>query len=243
MFSWIRKKTVLTGGLLDGTTDVCSRFLPGTGEPALSFDRTVRVLNRLESYGVERLFFTPAVRSDEKGNGAGYLSGCFERFRSGYGGGLELRLAGRYFLDPQIDEHLENGLLTYDGQHVLLEISRAYFRSCFRRSIYGVCMNGYIPVIACPERYVYLYKSDYVRMKNRDCLFQLSLSSLSGCAGSRAARRSRWLLKGGFYDFVGTDFGAASEKDGFDRLALSRREKENLKDLLIRNRALWKEVR
>lgn len=241
MFSIIKKKTVLTGHIWEGMTDIFSNLLPGTDGMTISFDETVRILSRLESYGIRRLFFTPSVRSDLKRNTAAYLTKCFDRFLSDYRGSLQLRLAGNYSLDTEIYRHLGSGLLTYDNRHVLLEVARFYYPVCFRDLIYEICLNGYIPVISCPERYIYMEKSDYLKMKNRDCLFQLSLSSLSGCYGARVARRSRRLLKAGFYDFVGTGLGAVAETDGFERLSVGRREMEILRNLTIRSRGLWKE--
>ena len=65
--------------------------------------------------------------------------------------------------------------------------------------------KGYFPVLAHPERYVYMDKDDYRELKSMEILFQVNLSSLAGGYGPEAEDKSHWLLKKGFYDLAGSD--------------------------------------
>ena len=65
--------------------------------------------------------------------------------------------------------------------------------------------KGYYPVLAHPERYVYMDKERYKELKNKDIRFQLNLSSLAGAYGSEAKDKAHWLLKHNYYNLVGSD--------------------------------------
>ena len=65
--------------------------------------------------------------------------------------------------------------------------------------------KGYYPVLAHPERYVYMGKERYMALKNNEIRFQLNLSSLAGAYGSEAKDKARWLLKKSYYDLAGSD--------------------------------------
>lgn len=65
--------------------------------------------------------------------------------------------------------------------------------------------KGYVPVLAHPERYVYMDESDYRQLKGMNVLFQLNLSSIVGGYGSEVKKKAGWLLKNGFYDLTGSD--------------------------------------
>ena len=65
--------------------------------------------------------------------------------------------------------------------------------------------KGYYPVLAHPERYVYMNKERYTELKNKDIRFQLNLSSLAGAYGSEAKDKAHWLLKHNYYNLAGSD--------------------------------------
>ena len=66
-------------------------------------------------------------------------------------------------------------------------------------------INNYIPIIAHPERYLYLKKKDLFKLKNMGCFFQLNLLSLIGYYGDHVLVRSKNLLKNNIIDFTGSD--------------------------------------
>jgi tyrosine-protein phosphatase YwqE len=73
--------------------------------------------------------------------------------------------------------------------------------------LFEMQMQGYQPIIAHPERYIYLEnnKDFYEELKDIGCLFQLNLLSLSGHYGKSVNELGQYLIKKGFYNLVGTD--------------------------------------
>lgn len=55
--------------------------------------------------------------------------------------------------------------------------------------------KGYYPILAHPERYVYMGENDYIRLKALNVKFQLNLPSLTGMYMAEVERKARWLLK------------------------------------------------
>ena len=65
--------------------------------------------------------------------------------------------------------------------------------------------KGYRPLLAHPERYVYMTWADYSRLHEAGVLFQLNLPSLAGGYGPDARRKAERLLKARWYHRTGSD--------------------------------------
>lgn len=65
--------------------------------------------------------------------------------------------------------------------------------------------KGYVPVLAHPERYVYMELKDYEQLNRINVAFQLNLSSIVGGYGSEVKKKAEWLLRNGFYGLTGSD--------------------------------------
>lgn len=95
---------------------------------------------------------------------------------------------------------------------------------------------GYQPVIAHPERYLYMGEKDYLQLKEKGYGFQLNLMSLSGYYGPHPKVVSEKLLKQRMYDFVGTDLHHLERyRPMLDQLRLTRKQLEALEGLIANN--------
>ena len=64
---------------------------------------------------------------------------------------------------------------------------------------------GYQPVLAHPERYMYLDMERYHSLKDTGALFQRNVGSLEGLYGEAVSVRAEALLAENLYDLQGTD--------------------------------------
>ena len=181
--------------LLKGFTDHHSHILPGVDDGVKKMDTSLKVLKHYEQLG---------------------LRSRFAELCAAYQGPIKLHLAAEYMMDALFDERLEQGDLLPlgdDGQQLLVETS--YFTppmdldGILRR----VKQKGFYPVLAHPERYVYMEKSRYAALKAEGIRFQLNLSSLAGGYGSQAKKNSLWLLKKGYDDLAGSDLHSLRNTD------------------------------
>jgi tyrosine-protein phosphatase YwqE len=109
-----------------------------------------------------------------------------------------------------------------------------------QEAIFKMQMLNYQPVIAHPERYVYLSqrKSVYDDLKNSGCLFQVNLLSLTGAYGSTVQELSEYLVRKEYYDYAGTDMHGHKHLQAMQKLSSSALL-QRLKDSgLIRNHQL-----
>ena len=222
MFSLLfPKKNAVHTDLLRGTADVHSHLLPGVDDGVQSADDMQAALNAMQEAGVERVFLTPHVMKQFAPEG------------------IELRLAAEYMLDAGFRLQMADGLLTYEDRQVLVETSYLSPPPDYLNLLYELSLEGYTPVLAHPERYMYMTKEDYFRLKDKGYKFQLNLFSLAGMYGARPAKYAAYLMKEGFYDYAGSDLHHPDDyKRNLARLKLSGKMLDGLREVLENNKGL-----
>jgi protein-tyrosine phosphatase len=84
--------------------------------------------------------------------------------------------------------------------------------------LFEMQMQGYQPIIAHPERYIYLQRNKefYDELREIGCMFQLNILSLSGHYGKSVTELALYLIKNNFYDMVGTDLHHRGHLEGLE---------------------------
>lgn len=98
-------------------------------------------------------------------------------------------------------------LLTIGKKHNHLLVETSYYNPPMRlhETLRQIKSLGYHPLLAHPERYMYMDEEEYIRLHDEGVRFQLNLPSLCGAYGNTVKKRALWLLKNGFYDVIGSD--------------------------------------
>ena len=91
------------------------------------------------------------------------------------------------------------------GNHLLVETSYYNPPMRFRETLRQIKSLGYHPLLAHPERYMYMDNDEYRELHDEGVRFQLNLPSLCGAYGNTVKKRALWLLKNGLYDAIGSD--------------------------------------
>lgn len=225
-----------------GMTDVHSHLLPGVDDGFSSLEDSREMLAFLQELGVKRMFLTPHIMADLAKNRAVTLKEHFGTFSASCAGiSVDMRLAAEYMLDECFYERMEEGLLSYDGEHVLVEVSCLQAPGDLFEKLYAIQLNGFIPVMAHPERYPFWDMSGLMKLKEHGCKFQLNLFSLAGFYGTLPHKTSLALLKKGYYDFAGSDIHSLNYRRGYDTLSLKKDQYEAVEKLLHGNETLWKQ--
>lgn len=206
-FFSFRKDTLLSSGVFRGFIDYHSHILPGVDDGIRTMEDSIAVLKYYESLGVKEVWCTPHIMEDIP-NTTQRLRKTFEELCVAYDGPIELHLAAENMMDPLFLERLEAGdvlPLTKEGTHLLVETSYFSPPSNMDDILRKVMSAEYFPVLAHPERYVYMETEDYERLHKMGVKFQLNLMSLAGAYGSREQQKAQYLLKQNMYSFYGTD--------------------------------------
>ena len=90
---------------------------------------------------------------------------------------------------------------------VLVEFSMAFPSMSVKEILFELQMQGYQPVIAHPERYIYLERNKelYDELKDIGCLFQMNILSLTNYYSKSVCQLAQYLIKKGYYNLIGTD--------------------------------------
>lgn len=202
MMLFERKKKI-DSAFFDGITDYHSHILFGVDDGVKELSESLEVLRFYESVGVRGVILTPHINLMY--NNWDLVEGNFNALKNSYTGSIQLDLAAEYLLDSGFSAELKRGLKCLESKNVLVESSYLNRSTNFDEALYEITSDGYTPVIAHPERYLFMDINKYHKLKNCDYLFQLNLLSLSGMYGSQVKRRAIYLLDNNMYDLIGSD--------------------------------------
>ncbi|KAF2079163.1 tyrosine-protein phosphatase [Flavobacterium sharifuzzamanii] len=211
MLSFLKSKPALKE-LLDGTfVDIHSHILPGIDDGAKNMAKSIELVSALHKLGVSQIVTTPHINHYVWNNSPEIIRPkLLETQKALEENKIEIpvQAAAEYFIDSWFENHFkEEKLLTLKDNYVLVEISYLNAPLNIYKTIFEIQVAGYIPVLAHPERYVFYHNkfSEYEKLKNAGCLFQLNLLSTVEYYGSPIAKMADDLLAKGMYDFCGTD--------------------------------------
>lgn len=208
-FSWFesQRADLVTSGLLEGITDFHCHLLPGVDDGVRTMEESLEILAEYEKSGIREVWLTPHVMEDIP-NTTESLRKRFAELQQAYTGDLTLHLAAEYMLDRLFSERFEeNDLLTIGNDCNGLLVETSYYNPPmdFSETLKKIRKKGFHPVLAHPERYRYMDKKVYLKLKTMGVKFQMNLFSLTRAYGEDALRKCRMLLAEGMYDLAGTD--------------------------------------
>lgn len=193
--------------------DCHCHILPSLDDGAASLEESVFLARKQVSWGFERAVCT-SHRNRLYHNTPETVTKACERLREELARRdipLEIVPSMEYRLVPETwPETLEKGwLLPWEGNHILVELpisdGSKVGRIVPEDEIRKLVSDGYQPVLAHPERYLYLDRGRYEAMKAAGALFQRNIGSVEGLYGPAVSERARALEALGLYDLLGTD--------------------------------------
>ncbi len=253
MWPFNKKTSIATSGILSGATDHHSHILPGVDDGVETLEEALRILSEYERLGIKELWLTPHIMEDIP-NTPKKLTARFNELKAAYTGNITLHLAAEYMIDnnlhkliqeinspslakreyPQGEGVKENPLLPIGakGNHLLVETS--YFTPPMRmhETLRKIKSCGYHPLIAHPERYMYMNNDEYRQLREEGIKFQLNLVSLAGGYGRIVKKKAEWLLKEGFYNVCGSDLHCENAIEYIKECKLTKKEMIAIQRLL-----------
>ena len=215
MFGFLRNRTIGETGILHGMTDWHCHILPGVDDGFRSLEDSLEALSRYESLGVSEVWLTPHVMEDVPSTTEA-LKNRFSELCDAYKGPLRLYLAAEYMMDSLFERRLrDRDLLPLGtgGKHLLVETSYFNPPAGLVEILKSIKTAGYFPVLAHPERYMYMDMEDYSALMDSGVRLQLNLCSLVGMYGKEVQKKSFRLLRKGYFSIVGTDLHRLSQLD------------------------------
>jgi protein-tyrosine phosphatase len=211
MFTLFKSKPTLKDLIPDNHVDIHSHLLPGIDDGAKTFDDSLRLTQKLLSFGFTQFITTPHIIQYVWENSleqilANKTSTVKELEKNNIN--IPFRAAAEYLMDDQFVQLFQSGeILTLKDNYILVEMSYINPPIHLYNILFDLKIAGYIPVLAHPERYLFYHNNfdEYLKLKKAGCLFQLNLLSMVGYYGNGITKIAETLLKKGMYDFVGSD--------------------------------------
>lgn len=189
--------------------DFHSHILPGIDDGSRNLEQSISMVNEAKKVGFTKIISTSHYMEN-------YYE-CDEKRRKQLIGqlqsrvqGVELYLGNEIYITNNIIELLKNGKASAinNTRYVLFEFPLITTKPMNDKEvIYRLVENGYIPIIAHPERYPFIQENpEYLfELEDMGALFQANYGSIIGMYGLKAKRTLKILLKNNLISFFGSD--------------------------------------
>jgi protein-tyrosine phosphatase len=192
-------------------SDMHSHLLPALDDGSPDVPASDALITGLRNLGYKKLITTPHVMADIYPNTPTTIESALTRLQK------ESTIsrnnlpvpAAEYLLDDGFEDILnqQQSLMCISGSLVLVEFSFAAPPVDFKEKLFQLQLQGYQPVLAHPERYVYWLGNKRVmdELRTAGCLFAINILSFTGHYGKPCADAAHAMMKKNLIDFVGTD--------------------------------------
>lgn len=188
--------------------DFHSHILPGIDDGSRSIEQTIRMLKEAKEAGFTKIIST-----------SHYIEGYYESDEAERTellnevqkniSGIELYLGNEIYITNNMIDLIQNKQASTinNSKYVLFEFPLSAKSMNDKEVVYRLIENGFVPVIAHPERYSYVQDNpEYIEeLAEMGALFQANYGSIIGMYGKKAEKTLKKLLKNDLIRFFGTD--------------------------------------
>lgn len=221
--------------------DLHLHILPGIDDGSSSLEESVRMAKRLSELGFKGAFCTshyiadsPQAADNQTKN---HLREKLQAELDKAGIKLKLMSGNEIYIDPKMVDYLTKGKASCLGgelsskkkhQHVLFELPFYAEVSYLRDIIFELKAKGLVPILAHPERYLFIQKNKEAvfELKKLGVKLQSNYGSIVGQYGGKAKKIMKFLLKNRLVSYLGTDIHRA---EGSLFLKFEKAEKKIIK--------------
>lgn len=188
--------------------DIHSHILPGIDDGPESINDSINLISKIKDVGFKKIIATPHTYNQVYNNTNETIKESYDLLMNSFSLDMKISYASEYMLDHTILEKIKNrSILCLKNNYVLVEMSFMAAPNNLSEIIFEIITNGYIPILAHPERYRFLHGNlqNFINLKKIGCEFQLNLLSVTGYYGAQITKISEYLLKSDLIDYVGSD--------------------------------------
>jgi protein-tyrosine phosphatase len=190
--------------------DMHSHLVPAIDDGSQSLEDSIRFVEALYDLGIKNFITTPHIHGEMYDNDTHKVQRLFQPLKdylAQYHSDIHIQVSAEYFLDTYfLHEVLPKGLMAFGKNNVLVEASMAGWNRQFNEIMFAVQANGYKPILAHPERYLYETQMEvFETLKTKGVAMQLNLLSILGYYGKSIKINAEKMLELGLYDYCGTD--------------------------------------
>lgn len=211
MFEFFSKKKFLVD-YLENFVDIHNHILPGIDDGAKNTEESVNLIKEFAQIGVSNFIATPHIMHNFYDNTPESIAQSLQELKGSMLTekikDVSIEAAAEHMIDDNFEVLVsENRVMPMKKEFILVEMSYLQSSINFDEAIDKTMKHGYFPILAHPERYVYLHKNwkVYESFKKKGISFQLNLLSLGDYYSNDVRKTAYSLLRNGLIDYVATD--------------------------------------
>lgn len=193
--------------------DIHCHLMPSVDDGAKDLEETLAMFENAYTSGVTDIILTPhyikgtkyEINNEQKEKITNILREALRRTDMD----INIYYGNEVYIDNDLVDMIKDKKVATlaNSRYVLVELPVNSMDNNAGNVFFNLRSNGYIPIIAHPERYVYFQKHpekvmDYIKL---GCLLQGDYMSLLGKYGKKAKKTLKILLKNGVIKFMSSD--------------------------------------
>ena len=218
IFNLFKSKPTLEELIPSGSVDIHSHILPGIDDGPKNVSESISLITKMKEIGFSKIIGTPHSYPGLYDNTTDSIKKSFEEIHKELKLNINIDYASEYMIEESMIEKARNKtLLCIKENTILIEMSFLSQPLGLYDIIYELKVNGYTPILAHPERYLFLKKNEIYKLKKVGCLFQANLLSSVNYYGEKVSKNLDYLLSKGLIDFVGSDIHHVGHIKSFEK--------------------------
>ncbi|TQO37348.1 tyrosine-protein phosphatase YwqE [Arenibacter algicola] len=238
MFYFFQKKKFLVDSL-ENFIDIHNHILPGIDDGAQTVEDSINLIKGFSDIGVKKFIATPHIMHNYYANNPETINDSLlllknELLKQNMKD-ISIRAAAEHMIDDNFESILKNdAIMPLVENYLLVEMSYLQASINFDEAISETKKKGYFPILAHPERYLYLHNNykKHKKYKKQGVLYQLNLLSLSKYYGKEVQEMAFGLLEKDLIDFVGSDVHNIEQLNKLKEVEVTEKLMNILKPLL-----------
>lgn len=224
--------------------DIHCHILPGIDDGSSNLDTSIQMLNTAVETGTKKLISTPHYYWGNFENDFINVVKHVKKLSSEAASRnipIEIFPGQEVFVDRHTLDLCKTGVIRglNHSKYILIEFPMGVLPSDAFDVIYELKVLGAKPIIAHPERYVYIIDkpSNINKFVQEECLFQINSSSITGLFGSSIQQTAIKLIENGICQFIASDAHSTGKRntDMSKALDILKKEYNNVFEAVLKN--------
>ena len=224
--------------------DIHSHLLPGIDDGVKTWEESIEILKKLSALGFKKIVTTPHVISDYYPNDNTIINSKLDELSEQLKVSdidIQVTAAAEYMVDESFLDKIDNNdqLMCIGDNYVLIETPFINRPMILEEVIFKMKVAGYQPILAHPERYIYL-QDDYSLVGSLielGLMFQVNLVSLNGYYSKGAKKLAEYLIDNNMIHFIGSDIHNMKHAQAYEK-AMKTKYFEKCRQLFLYNNTL-----
>ncbi|MRH99184.1 histidinol phosphatase [Kriegella sp. EG-1] len=238
MLQFFSKKKFLIDSL-NGFVDIHNHILPGIDDGAKTTKDSLELIKAFSEFGCTSFIATPHIMHNYYPNNIVSITTALDLLKNELTMAniedIRIEAAAEHMIDSNFETILlSNQVMPLSKFYLLIEMSYLQASINFDNSVKLISENRLFPILAHPERYIFLHgrKKKYRKYKDQGILFQLNLLSLSEFYGKEVQKMAHKLLEDDFFDFVASDVHNLKQINALKSMRLSGKTLDLLQPII-----------